>query len=135
MNFTVALLWILAVIFILVTLINILIRTIKKKRCTAAVTGVITDVAEKVIRRNGVRTREYVPTVEYTIDGTTYSRKYIRAYHASTYAVGQKVEVRYNPNRPEEINRRGMSNKADLVMLGIGVVIGLAGVVMLIAKR
>lgn len=135
MNITVGVLWIISIIFILVTLINILIRTIKKKRCTAAATGVITDVAEKVIRRNGVRTREYLPTVEYTIDGTKYSRKYIRAYHASTYTVGQEVEVHYNPGRPEEINRRGLSNKADLVVLVIGLVIGLVGVAMLIVKR
>ena len=106
-------------------------RAIKKQRCTAVVTGTISEVKEKVSRRNDVPTREYIPTVVYTVNGVEYSKPFTKAYNAATYTVGQKVEVMYNPNKPVEINKKGTSNKADVVILCIGVLIAIIGAVLL----
>jgi hypothetical protein len=125
-------LWIVAFIFILLAVINIITRLIKTRRCTAVVSGVITDIKEKVRTRNGVTSREYVPTVAYTVAGLDYSLKYKKAYNANTYATGQAVEVMYNPNKPSEINTRGTSNKADVVFIIIGILIAFAGVVLML---
>jgi hypothetical protein len=70
--------------------------------------------------------------VSYTVGTTEYTKKYKKAYVADTYTVGQTVEIVYNPENPSEINTKGTSNKADFVMLGIGVVIGIVGMIFLI---
>lgn len=133
-------LWVVALAFILVTLKNILVRAAKMRRCTAAVTATIVDVKEKMSTRGrssgyaGITTTEYIPTVAYTVDGIEYRKQFARVYHADTYAIGQTVEIMVNPNKPSEINKKGKSNKADLVMLCIGVVIGILGTVLLMVK-
>ena len=127
-------LWVVALAFILVTLKNILVRAVKMRRCTEAAVGVISDVKEKVSRRNGVISREYIPTVAYRVDGIEYSKRFTKAYHADTYVIGQTVELMVNPKKPSEINKKGTSNKADIVMLCIGVLIGVVGAVLLMIQ-
>ncbi|MCC6148565.1 MAG: DUF3592 domain-containing protein [Anaerolineaceae bacterium] len=130
-------LWVVALAFILVTLKNIIVRAVKTRRCTAAVTATIVDVKEKTRTQGrsgdhaGITTTEYLPTVSYMVNGVEYSKPFAKAYHADTYAIGQTVEIMVNPNKPSEINKLGKSNKADLVMLTIGVLIGVAGAVLL----
>ncbi len=128
-------LWIVALCFILVTAIRLIKRKIKTKRCTASTTAQVTEVKEKVMRRNGVITREYVPTISYIIDGTTYSRKYAKGYRGDEYQVGQTIDIQYNPNNPEEVNTLGTSNQADKVMLIIGIVIGVLGTLIFAAPQ
>ena len=87
------------------------------------------------MRRNGVITREYVPTISYIIDGTTYSRKYAKGYRGDEYQVGQTIDIQYKLNNPEEIITLGMSNQADKVMLIIGIVIGVTGTLIFTAPQ
>lgn len=132
MVITVIVLWVVALIFILVTVKNIIVRAVKMRRCTALAAGMITDLKEKVRTRNGIiESREYIPTVSYTVDGVEYIKKFTRAYNAATYTIGQTVEIMYNPDRPSEINKKGTRNKADIVILCIGVLIGVVGMVLL----
>ena len=128
-------LWIIALCFILVTGSRLIKRKIKTKHCTASMTAEVTEVKEKVMRRNGVITREYVPTISYIIDGTTYSRKYAKGYRGDEYQVGQTIDIQYNPNNPEEVNTLGTSNQADKVMLIIGIVIGVLGTLIFAAPQ
>jgi hypothetical protein len=132
MDTVVIVLWIVGLIFVLVTLINIIKRSIKTKRCTTPASAIITDVKEKVSRRNNVMSREFTPTISYNVNGKQFSREFAKAYVADTYHVGQSIEIMVNPNKPEEINKLGSSNKADLVMLVIGVVIIIIGVLFLV---
>jgi len=131
MEITAVVLWIVAFVFILITVSNLIKRAVKTKRCTAVTSGVISDIKEKVSNRDGVISREYIPTVVYTVDGVEYNTQYVKAYNAETYKTGQSVEVMYNPNKPNEINKKGKSNTPDLIMLGIGILIGVIGVVLL----
>jgi hypothetical protein len=124
-------LWVVALAFIFVTVTNMIVRAVKVKRCTAVTNGVITNIKEKVSRRNGVTSREYIPSVGYTVGSTEYTKKYKKAYVAGTYTIGQTVEIVYNPENPSEINTKGTSNKVDIVMLCIGVVIGIVGMIFL----
>lgn len=136
---TAIVLWVVALAFILITLKNILVRAVKRRRCTQAVTAVVTRVKEQRRTQSSGRgharisTREYLPTVTYTVDGIEYSKRLAKAYSADTYAPGQQLEIMVNPHRPSEINNKGTSSKADLVILGIGVLIGIAGAVLLAA--
>ena len=128
-------LWIIALCFILVTGSRLIKRNIKTKHCTTFTTAEITEVKERVMRRNGVITREYVPTISYIIDGTTYSRKYAKGYRGDEYQVGQTIDIQYNPNNPEEINTLGTSNQSDKIMLIIGIVIGVIGTLIFSAPQ
>ena len=134
MDTVVIVLWIVGVIFLLVSLINIIKRSIKTKRCTQPVSALITDTKEKVSRRNNIVSREFIPTISYNVNGKPFSRQYAKAYVADTYRVGQAIDIMVNPNNPAEINKAGSSNKADLVMLVIGVVIIVIGAVLLLVK-
>ena len=137
---TTIVLWVVALAFIFITLKNILVRAIKSKRCTEEVTATITDVKEQSRREGhsrdhyGITTKEYVPTVAYTVDGVEYSKRFTKAYNADAYSIGQAVKIMVNPNRPSEINKKGASNKADVVMLCIGVFIAIAGAVLMVIK-
>ncbi len=126
--------WVVALAFLLVTLKNILARAFKTRCCTEPANGVITEVKQRTSRREGIVTREYIPTVSYTVDGAEYSAKFTKAYHAATYTIGQAVEVMYNPDKPSEINTKGASNKADMVLFGIGILIGVIGVALLMFR-
>lgn len=128
-------LWIIALCFILVTGSRLIKRRIKTKHCTATTTAEVTEVKEMVMRRNGVITREYVPTISYIIDGTTHSRKYAKGYRGDTYQVGQTIDIQYNPENPEEVNTLGTSNQADKVMLIIGIIIGVIGTLIFTAPQ
>ena len=128
-------LWIIALCFILVTGSRLIKRRIKTKHCTASTTAEVTEVKEMVMRRNGVITKEYVPTISYIIDGTTYSRKYAKGYRGDTYQVGQTIDIQYNPMNPEEVNTLGTSNQADKVMLIIGIIIGVIGTLIFTAPQ
>lgn len=131
MDTVVIALWIVGLIFVLITLINIIKRAIKTKRCTAPATAIIMDVKDKAKRKDNIESHEYIPTISYTFEGQQYSREYAKAYVADTYRVGQSIDIMVNPSKPSEINKMGSSNKADLVMMVIGVVIIIAGAVML----
>ena len=128
-------LWIIALCFILVTGSRLIKRRIKTKHCTASTTAEVTEVKEMVMRRNGVITKEYVPTISYIIDGTTHSRKYAKGYRGDTYQVGQTIDIQYNPENPEEVNTLGTSNQADKVMLIIGIIIGVIGTLIFTAPQ
>ena len=128
-------LWIIALCFILVAGSRLIKRKIKTNRCTASTTAEVTEVKEMVMRRNGVITKEYVPTISYIIDGTTYSRKYAKGYRGDTYQIGQTIDIQYNPMNPEEINTLGTSNQADKVMLIIGIIIGVIGTLIFTAPQ
>ena len=127
MIITAIVLWVVALAFILITLKNMVVRGVKTRHCTAMVQGTVTEVKEKVSRREDGITHEYTPTVQYKVDGVEYSKKFTKAYNVATYQVGQSVEIMYNPDKPAEINKVGASNTADLILLGLGVVIGLVG--------
>ena len=128
-------LWIVALCFILVTAIRLLKRRAQMKSCTASTTAVVTEIKEKIIRQDGVTTREYVPVISYTIDGTNYARKYTKAYQGDVYQIGQTLDIQYNPRNPEKVNTLGASNKADKVMLIIGIAAGVIGVLIFKAPQ
>lgn len=129
-------LWVVALVFVLIGVKNLLVRALRKRRCTATVMGDVVDVHVKHTTSgrsgdsDGVTTTEYIPTVEYVVEGVNYSEKFTPGYSSSTYHVGQSVEIMYDPKKPTVINTKGKSNTTDLVVLGIGVVLAVVGVVL-----
>lgn len=137
MDTTVIVLWLVALIFIFITLKNLVVRAIKKRRCTKALTATVVEVKEKTSTRgrsrshSGITAIEYLPIVSYRVDGTEYTKHLSKTYHADACAIGQTVELLVNPNKPSEINKKGASNKADIVILCIGLLMGVIGIILL----
>ncbi len=128
MILTAVILWLVAFIFLIIIIKNVISRATKKKRCTATTNAVIKDVKERFIT---LMSTEYTPIISYTVDGTEYTCKYTKAYVPDTYQIGQTVEIKYNPDKPKEINAKGDSNKSDYVFLGVTIVIAIIGYVLL----
>lgn len=128
MILTAVILWLVAFVFLIIIIKNVLSRATKKKRCTATTDAVIKDVKERFIT---LMTTEYIPVISYTVDGNEYTCKFTKAYVPDTYQVGQSIEIQYNPQKPKEINAKGDSNKSDYVFLAITVVLGIIGYVLL----
>ncbi len=129
-------LWIVALAFIVITVKNIISRAFKTRRCTDAVTGTVVDVKAKTSKRGGggytgTAITEYTPMVSYNVDGVEYKSRFTKAYNPDAYSPGQKIQIMYDPGNPSVINRKGASNKADLIMLFIGVVIAAIGAFLL----
>lgn len=126
MILTAVILWLVALIFLIIIIKNVISRATKKRRCTATTIAVIKDVKERFIT---LMTTEYIPVISYTVDGHEYTCKFTKAYVADMYQVGQSIEIQYNPRKPKEINTKGDSNKSDYVFLGITILLGIIGYV------
>ena len=126
MILTAVILWLVALIFLIIIIKNVISRATKKRRCTATTNAVIKDVKERFIT---LMTTEYIPVISYTVDGNEYTCKFTKAYVADMYQVGQSIEIQYNPRKPKEINTKGDNNKSDYVFLGITILLGIIGYV------
>lgn len=131
-------LWVVGVAFLFVTIKNIIVRTVKLRRCTASATATVEDIKEKVTTRGrssdniGVTFMEYIPTLRYEVDGKEYIKSYSPAYRNDTYKIGNTIEVMYNLKKPSEINKKGSSNKADIILFCLGIVILIVGIVLMV---
>lgn len=124
MILTAVILWLVALIFLIIAIKNMISRNTKKNRCTASTTAIIQDVKERYI---SIMTNEYTPLISYKVDGCEYTCYFTKAYVPDTYQVGQSIEIQYNPNKPKEINTKGESYKTDIVFLVIADVLGIIG--------
>lgn len=128
MILTAVILWLVAFVFLIMIVKNVISRATKKKRCTATTNAIIKEVKDRFV---SIFTREYTPIISYTVDENEYICKFTKAYVPEMYQVGQSIEIQYNPKKPNEINTKGDSNKSDLVFLIITIVLGIIGYVLL----
>ncbi len=128
MILTAVILWLVAFIFLIMIVKNVISRATKKKRCTASTNAIIKEVKDRFV---SIFTREYTPIISYTVDGHEAICKFTKAYVPEMYQVGQSIEIQYNPKKPNEVNTKGDSNKSDLVFLIITIVLGIIGYVLL----
>ena len=128
MILTAVILWLVAFIFLIMIVKNVISRATKKKRCTATTNAIIKEVKDRFV---SIFTREYTPIISYTVDENEYICKFTKAYVPEMYQVGQSIEIQYNPKKPNEINTTGDSNKSDLVFLIITIVLGIIGYALL----
>lgn len=128
MILTAVILWLVAFIFLIMIVKNVISRATKKKRCTATTNAIIKEVKDRFV---SIFTREYTPIISYTVDGNEYICKFTKAYVPEVYQVGQSIEIQYNPKKPTEINTKGDSNKSDYVFLALTILLVIIGYVLL----
>ena len=67
-----------------------------KNRCTEKITAIVSNIEE-----DDDMTGQYYPTLKYTVKGSIYTVKCNKAF--SDISVGSKIEIKYNPENPQEI--------------------------------
>lgn len=93
------------------------------RRCSATACGRIVRVDENRTREKegGRQKTHYTPVVEYVVDGRTFGPTSGGVYSTSKrdYVVGNSIEIRYNPGKPEEFLLKGGSGFAFGLILSL----------------
>ncbi len=101
----------------------------KNKRCSAQTEGVVTEVRE---RENSDTTLPSMYVYAYSVDGVEYRTK-STAYVKGVNGIGDTCTIWYNPKKPKDAQPfHSETGKAFRIILIIGIVLTLAGVVMMI---
>lgn len=88
----------------------------------------ITDVSESVIkgsRKDRRSSINYWMTYEYEVDGTHYTGEY--GPLANSIAVGKVIEIKYDPNAPENSTGVLAPSSSDLVFAIAGLILAVVG--------
>lgn len=106
------------------------------------VDGKVVDLTERMSsHRTGsgtVRTSTlWYPTVEYSVDGQTYSFQSDTGSDPPAYEVGETAEVAYDPDNPHDARLASFGNAflAPLIVGGLGIVFTPIGVVLFVKGR
>ena len=95
----------------------------KIRRCSARTLGRIVQVEKSQHRESDERRTktDYTPIVEYVVDGRTFGPVSGGVYSTSKrdYVVGNSIEIRYNPGKPEEFLLKGGSGFAFGLILSL----------------
>ncbi len=92
------------IIFCIIGIALLRNRKSKEKRCTSTAFGKVTDIVmhrTRDIDSNAYSTSWY-PVFEYEVGGLKFVKESHYGSSQSKYAVGQEVEVRYNPEDPHD---------------------------------
>lgn len=76
-------------------LLGMLDASTREKKCTGKVTATITELKVKMIRKK----MYYVPTYEYEVNGTKYSKK-TTPEPPNEHKIGQTEHILYDPEKP-----------------------------------
>ena len=73
---------------------------------------------------------DYKVTMEYSVDGKSYTTE-IHA-HQSDYSIGENVEIKYDPDAPENT---AVGNLSLPVVIGISAVVLIVGGIIVVVGR
>ena len=78
-------------------------------------------------------TQMYYPVIEYTVDNQKYETRLPDSgtSNSTEYKEGQTVEIKYNPNNPNEISKKGSKGGliAGIFFIVVGIIVGIASFV------
>ena len=92
-------------------------------KCTVPINATVVKLETESTFFRGVEHTHYRPVVRYVVDGKKYTEKaHFRTNRETKYPIGSKMEICYNPGKPEEMRFVGHSFPlpTGLVFLFIG---------------
>lgn len=115
-------------IFILISYFN------AKKTQTSETTATIVRIdSEMQTDSDGIDTRYYYPVIKYTIGGKDYETRLHNSgsTNSTEYKEGDKIEITYNPEKPEEISKKGSTGGiiGGIFFIIVGIIVGIATVI------
>lgn len=111
------------------------------KRCTTETVGTVTEIIEEREENTEAEASgavvydtykyTYYPVIEYKVEDKTFNEKYSTGSSKSKYLVGDKIDVLYDPNKPEDYLIKGdkSSNIIGIIFIAAGAVVAIIGVV------
>lgn len=102
-------------------------KNYKKKQinCTISTTGKVVDLVKEKTRNVNSRSYSYTwrPVFEYNIGELKYIKKSYMGTSQPKYAIGQNVEIYYNPDDHNEFYVKGdnLANTLGKIFIGVGV--------------
>ena len=88
-------LYIYGVLCLLIAIIYACLAIYKKRRCSARVSAVVSEVKTRSVKYRQV----YLPICEYYVNGVGYNRTG-PPHHDNVLPVGSTITIAYDPNRP-----------------------------------
>ena len=89
----------------------------------------VTDISETVIKNNFFRNKRtnihYTWTYEYVVDGTHYTGEF--GPLANSVTVGKSIQIKYDPDAPENSTGFIKQSFSDIVLAVIGLVVAVVG--------
>ena len=89
----------------------------------------VTDISETVIKNNFFRNKRtnihYTWTYEYVVDGTHYTGEF--GPLANSVMVGKSIQIKYDPDAPENSTGFIEPSFSDIVLAVIGLVVAVVG--------
>lgn len=89
----------------------------------------VTDISETVIKNNFFRNKRtnihYTWTYEYVVDGTHYTGEF--GPLANSVTVGKSIQIKYDPDAPENSTGFIKQSFSDIVLAVIGLVVAVLG--------
>lgn len=89
----------------------------------------VTDISETVIKNNFFRNKRtrihYTWTYEYVVDGTHYTGEF--GPLANSVTVGKSIQIKFDPDAPENSTGFIEPSFSDIVLAVIGLVVAVAG--------
>lgn len=89
-------------IFLIIGFIMIKIRKRKEEKCTCKIFGKVKDITRRQTYSSDGYSSTLHPVFEYNIGGLTYVKESQTGSFQCKYAIGQDIEIFYNPNNPHE---------------------------------
>lgn len=91
------------VIFSIIGIAMLNHRKKKEERCTSKVWGKVKDIVrQKSHDSDGGYSYSWHPVFEYTIGGLTYIKESMSGSTQTKFAIGQDIEIYYNPEDPHD---------------------------------
>lgn len=117
------------IVIVLLGFLSIRKGSQKKNRCTASASAVIVDVQAEKDEAGSENTHKkftYTPIYEFVVNGNTIRKNGgIYSHNKREFNVGDTVEVKYNPDKPEEflVNGKSGGKGFGIALLLFGLVI------------
>ena len=119
-------LYIYGALFLLIAIIYAFFAIYKKRKCTAKVDAVVTEVKTRTSRYSPV----YLPICEYYVNGIGYKRTG-PPHHDNVLPVGSTITIAYDPNKPQRAYIPGRDERIYKLRFATFI---FAGVVMFVAS-
>ena len=110
-------------LFLIVFGISSIIDYNSKSKTFTQITGKVVDIKSRENSDTDTDTghteyyTEYAPIIEYTVDGKSY--RYESFYSRSQPTLNTEVEMKYNPNNPEDVILKNDANYGILPIVGV----------------
>ena len=117
------------IVIVLLGFLSIRKGSQKKNRCTASASAVIVEVQAEKDEAGSENTHKkytYTPIYEFVVNGNTIRKNGgIYSHNKREFNVGDTVEVKYNPDKPEEflVNGKSGGKSFGIALMLFGLVI------------